>query len=39
MTAEPQFSWAGKTILITGGTGSFGRRFLQTIRNTFRPGG
>lgn len=26
-----------KTILITGGTGSFGKKFIQTIFNQFRP--
>ncbi len=27
----------GKTILITGGTGSFGRRYVKTILERFRP--
>jgi UDP-N-acetylglucosamine 4,6-dehydratase/5-epimerase len=27
-----------KSILITGGTGSFGRHFVQTILNRYRPG-
>ena len=26
-----------KTILVTGGTGSFGRRFIQTVLNQYRP--
>ena len=27
----------GKVILITGGTGSFGRRFVQTVLNRYNP--
>jgi UDP-N-acetylglucosamine 4,6-dehydratase/5-epimerase len=31
------FSWKDKTILVTGGTGSFGRRFLHTMRTQHQP--
>ena len=27
----------GKTILVTGGTGSFGKYFVKTILNCFKP--
>ena len=27
----------GKTILITGGTGSFGKKFVQIVLNTYKP--
>ncbi|WP_304165197.1 UDP-N-acetylglucosamine 4,6-dehydratase (inverting) [Phenylobacterium aquaticum] len=27
----------GKVILVTGGTGSFGKRFVETVLNRFRP--
>jgi UDP-N-acetylglucosamine 4,6-dehydratase len=27
----------GKVILVTGGTGSFGKRFIETVLNRFRP--
>jgi len=30
-------SWAGKTILLTGGTGSFGRSFLETLLDDYDP--
>ena len=26
-----------KSILVTGGTGSFGRKFLQTVIENYRP--
>jgi UDP-N-acetylglucosamine 4,6-dehydratase/5-epimerase len=31
------FDWSSKVVLVTGGTGSFGRRFLHTLRTTRRP--
>jgi UDP-N-acetylglucosamine 4,6-dehydratase (inverting) len=31
------FTLDGKSILITGGTGSFGKRFSQTVLGSFRP--
>jgi UDP-N-acetylglucosamine 4,6-dehydratase len=27
-----RFTWAGKTVLVTGATGSFGRRFVEVLR-------
>ena len=27
----------GKTILITGGTGSFGKKFIQIVLNEYKP--
>lgn len=33
----PRFDLNGKTILITGGTGSFGRRFVETVIKEFKP--
>ena len=29
--------FTGKTILVTGGTGSFGKQFIQTILNSYQP--
>jgi UDP-N-acetylglucosamine 4,6-dehydratase len=37
MNAHPAFSWTDKTVLVTGGTGSFGRRFLHTLRTRYSP--
>ncbi len=34
---EPLADLNGKTVLITGGTGSFGRQFVQTVCETFEP--
>ncbi len=34
---EPRIPLDGKTILITGGTGSFGRKFTETICREFKP--
>ena len=34
---EPNFDLNGKTILITGGTGSFGRAFFKLILSTSKP--
>jgi len=34
---EPSFDLNGKTILITGGTGSFGRAFFKQILTTSKP--
>jgi UDP-N-acetylglucosamine 4,6-dehydratase len=34
---EPRINLDGKTILITGGTGSFGKRFTETICREFKP--
>lgn len=36
MTRE--FTLSGKTVLITGGTGSFGREFLRTVLEDYDPG-
>jgi len=33
----PTFDWSGKVVLVTGATGSFGRRFIETLRTGFRP--
>jgi len=27
----------GKTILVTGGTGSFGKKFIETVLNRYNP--
>lgn len=32
-----RLDWAGKSILVTGGTGSFGRRFVETALRLHRP--
>lgn len=39
MSSNPQkvFSWASKTVLVTGATGSFGRRFLDILRSENPP--
>ncbi|MGE0483656.1 MAG: UDP-N-acetylglucosamine 4,6-dehydratase (inverting) [Gammaproteobacteria bacterium] len=34
---SPEFDFNGKSILVTGGTGSFGRHFARTILNRFKP--
>lgn len=34
---EPRINLDDKTILITGGTGSFGKQFVQTIIDEFKP--
>ena len=34
---EPRIDLDGKSILITGGTGSFGKRFVETICREFKP--
>ena len=34
---EPRMDLDGKTVLITGGTGSFGTRFVQTVLEDYRP--
>ena len=34
---EPRMPLDGKTILVTGGTGSFGRKFTETICREFKP--
>jgi UDP-N-acetylglucosamine 4,6-dehydratase/5-epimerase len=31
------FDWSSKSVLVTGGTGSFGRRFLQAMRTDWKP--
>ena len=33
----PDFSLDGKSILVTGGTGSFGQRFVRTVLERYRP--
>ena len=30
-------NWQDKSILITGGTGSFGKKFIKTLQERFRP--
>lgn len=37
MASHPSFTLDGKTVLVTGGTGSFGKRFIQTILERFEP--
>ncbi len=34
---QPIYDLDGKSILITGGTGSFGRRFVKTVLDRYRP--
>jgi UDP-N-acetylglucosamine 4,6-dehydratase len=34
---EPRADLNGKTVLITGGTGSFGRAFVQTVTRAYTP--
>ncbi len=34
---EPRMNLDGKTVLITGGTGSFGTRFVQTVLEDYKP--
>ena len=34
---ETEYNLTGKTILITGGSGSFGRKFVATILNEYEP--
>ena len=34
---SPRIDLDGKTILITGGTGSFGHHFVQTVINEYKP--
>jgi UDP-N-acetylglucosamine 4,6-dehydratase len=31
------FTWDSKAVLVTGGTGSFGRRFIEALRATGKP--
>jgi len=37
MKQKSAFSWKDKTVLITGGTGSFGRKFIEIMLNELRP--
>ncbi|MBF8255917.1 MAG: UDP-N-acetylglucosamine 4,6-dehydratase [Anaerolineales bacterium] len=30
--------WSGKVVLVTGGTGSFGRKFVEVMLRDYRPG-
>lgn len=34
---KPSFSFDGKSVLITGGTGSFGQRFIRTVLTRWSP--
>jgi UDP-N-acetylglucosamine 4,6-dehydratase/5-epimerase len=34
---EPSFDFSGQSVLVTGGTGSFGRTFARTLLKRFRP--
>ncbi|HLF05802.1 MAG TPA: polysaccharide biosynthesis protein, partial [Thermoplasmata archaeon] len=31
------FDWSAKSVLVTGGTGSFGRRFIRLLLDEYRP--
>jgi len=35
--SPPRLDWSGKSVLITGGTGSFGRRFVQIMLRDHAP--
>lgn len=35
--SEPRMNLDGKTVLITGGTGSFGTRFVETVLAQYKP--
>ncbi len=34
---EPSFDFNGKSILVTGGTGSFGQSFVRTVLERYKP--
>ena len=38
-TVSETYAWDSKVVLVTGGTGSFGRRFLQTLLTTAHRAG
>lgn len=35
--AEPTFDFTGQSILVTGGTGSFGKSFARFVLQHFQP--
>lgn len=37
MKIENKIDWKSQTILVTGGTGSFGKRFIKTILDRYNP--
>jgi UDP-N-acetylglucosamine 4,6-dehydratase len=37
VTTREQFEWTDKAVLVTGGTGSFGRRFVDLMLREIRP--
>lgn len=37
MTAKKAYDWSGKSVLITGGTGSFGQKFVATMLKKHKP--
>ena len=34
---NPEFSFDGSSVLVTGGTGSFGRKFVATLVQRYKP--
>ncbi len=36
-TIPPSHDWSQQSVLITGGTGSFGRKFTETVLRTYHP--
>ena len=36
-SAAPRFDWSAKSVLVTGGTGSFGHRFVETMLRDYHP--
>src|ERR1041384_6400010 len=37
MKAKKGYDWSGKSVLITGGTGSFGQKFVATMLKKHKP--
>ena len=37
VSPESRFDWSDKSVLVTGGTGSFGRKFIEIMLKEFRP--
>ena len=37
MTARSEFDWSGSCVMVTGGTGSFGNKFVEIMLQKYRP--